>query len=407
MADPGDIWQRYDAKVVQVQLVEARLAAVERELQQVREERDHWANVCRDLGKKLSVARSLAERLRNADRGKARPDASRGRRPAELSPRSTGPEFQVGSNALGRARDELDRAREVLGLVLTALTKALDDDEVEELGRKLRHHAGGKLLHSITRGSLTLVPVDGRYLVDRLWLEQLDIGGLRRELDVAAQSGIYALPDESLTRGEASQLDLDVDIEEPEGSVAGLPPPPLSASESAAALPPLLSALPDESDVALARGQAPSVPTPAAALSGPRPMPPSATPLPLGPLPGARAPDPARPATLQMHALRPTMPPTVAGEPAAPTSTTRATTAPLPTMAPARLEPPVLTPPVVPSAAAPPRLDDPARPAAPRPPEPEAPRPPAADTVRTANPTPGALIPNLRIGRLIKNPGAT
>ena len=32
MADPGDIWQRYDAKVMQIQVMEARVAAIETEL---------------------------------------------------------------------------------------------------------------------------------------------------------------------------------------------------------------------------------------------------------------------------------------------------------------------------------------------------------------------------------------
>ena len=245
MADPGDIWQRYDAKVMQIQQVEARLAAIERELGQTREERDHWAHVCRDLGKKLSVARTLAERLRTTERAKSgRPETTRFRRPAELqsSVQQTG--------GAGQIRDEYDRAREVLGLVLTALSKALDDDAAAELGRKLRHHAGGKLLHSITRGSLTLVPVDGRYLVDRTWLEQLDVAGLRRELDVAAQSGVYTMPDDSVTNG--SMLDVDVDIDEENDGDALPPPPPLSAADSRT-LPPLLSALPDESDVAMAR----------------------------------------------------------------------------------------------------------------------------------------------------------
>ena len=41
MADSGDIWQRYDAKVMQIQVMEARLAAAEREVVQAREERDH------------------------------------------------------------------------------------------------------------------------------------------------------------------------------------------------------------------------------------------------------------------------------------------------------------------------------------------------------------------------------
>lgn len=243
MADQGDIWQRYDAKVMQIQVIEARVVGLEKELAQVREERDHWARICRDLGKKLSVARSLAERLRSAERVKGgRPETLRARRPAEL---------QAGANAIDTTRYELDRAREVLGLVLTALTKALDDDEVAELGSKLRHHAGGKLLQSITRGSLTLVPVDGRYLVDRGWLQQLDLAGLRRELDVAAQSGIYNLPDDSGPNNDLSQVDLEVDIEEfGDGgdSDDGLPPPPPVSLAGFGNIPPLLSALPDDAD---------------------------------------------------------------------------------------------------------------------------------------------------------------
>jgi len=246
MAEPGDIWQRYDAKVMQIQVIEARVAAIERELKQTRDERDHWAHVCRDLGKKLSVARSLAERLRTAERVKSgRPETTRFRRPSELQAST---QQTAGT---GQIKDEYDRAREVLGLVLTALSKALDDDAAAELGRKLRHHAGGKLLHSITRGSLTLVPVDGRYLVDRTWLEQLDLGGLRRELDVAAQSGVYTMPDDSMTEG-AAQVDVDVDIDEDEDDAALPPPPPVRAA-GFATLPPLLSALPDESDVTMSR----------------------------------------------------------------------------------------------------------------------------------------------------------
>lgn len=242
MADPGDIWQRYDAKVMQIQAIEARVIALEKEIVQVRDERDHWARICRDLGKKLSVARSLAERLRSAERVKGgRPETVRARRPAEL---------QAGSSAIDTTRHELDRAREVLGLVLTALIKVFDDDEVADLGRKLRHHVGGKLLQSITSGSLTLVPVDGRYLVDRGWLQQLDLSGLRRELDVAAQSGIYTMPEDSAPGGELSQLDLEVEIDDDDAEElgSGLPPPPPLSLAGFGSVPPLLSALPDESD---------------------------------------------------------------------------------------------------------------------------------------------------------------
>lgn len=173
MSEPGDIWQRYDAKVVQIQQLEARLVALEKELATAHHERDHWARVGRQLSKKLQVARALAERLRAAQHGGAA---------AKRTVESPGTADPAG------VRAEYDRAREVLGLVLTALTKALDDDDeaVAELGRRLRHHAGGKLLYSITRGALTLVPVDGRYLVDRTWLARLDLASLRGELDIAA-----------------------------------------------------------------------------------------------------------------------------------------------------------------------------------------------------------------------------
>ena len=258
MTDPGDIWQRYDTKVVQIQVMEARLVAIERELGQVRDERDHWARICRDLGKKLSVARTLAERLRNAERLKGgRQESVRTRRPGELqtainnvagNTNVTGINNVAGNTAI-RGRDEGERAREVLGLVITALTKALDadDDAVIDLGRRLRHHGAGKLLRSMTRGSLTVVPVDGRYMVDRQWLAQLDLEGLRRELDVGA-------PGESQAGAQpAIEVDVDVEPDEYDASESMLPPPPPLASASFATLPPLISALPEESSDGLPR----------------------------------------------------------------------------------------------------------------------------------------------------------
>ncbi len=242
MADPGDIWQRYDTKVVQIQVMEARLAAVERELGQVRDERDHWARICRDLGKKLSVARTLAERLRNAERlkgGGSRADTVRTRRPGELQ--------TAINNVTGRGRDDNERAREVLGLVLTALTKALDanDPAVLELGRRLRHHGAGKLLYSMTRGHLTVVPVDGRFVVDRQWLAQLDLEGLRSELDVGAEI------DDSQAAMAALEVDVDVEHDDYDMSESALPPPP--PLPAFAAPPPLISALPEESSDQLPR----------------------------------------------------------------------------------------------------------------------------------------------------------
>lgn len=263
MADPGDIWQRYDAKVVQIQVVEARLAAVERELGQVRDERDHWARICRDLGKKLSVARSLAERLRNAERLKGgRQESVRTRRPGELQGASNNVSGGAAAGGVtanftgglgGRGRDESERAREVLGLVLTALTRALDADDqaVLDLGRRLRHHGAGKLLYSMTRGSLTVVPVDGRFLVDRQWLAQLDMEALRSELDlVTTPSASQA----SSATNAAIELDVDVEQEDDyEGSQSALPPPPPLPAAGFASPPPLISALPEESLDAMPR----------------------------------------------------------------------------------------------------------------------------------------------------------
>ncbi|MBA3546648.1 MAG: hypothetical protein H0T76_09210 [Nannocystis sp.] len=161
---------------------------------------------------------------------------------------------------MGRGREGDERAREVLGLVLTALTRAFDDNDavVVELGRRLRQHAGGKLLYSMTHGSLTLVPVDGRYMVDRQWLSQLDLDSLRRELDMGQ------LPENSLVKANVPiEVDVDVDVEpddEPAverdayaASNSTLPPPPPLLPASNLPPPPLLSALPEESSSELPR----------------------------------------------------------------------------------------------------------------------------------------------------------
>lgn len=273
MSEAGDIWERYDAKVVQIQQLEARIAELERDVALGKHERDHWARVARQLNKKLQVARSLAERLREAQLD---PEAST----STAAPRQ---EEAYDVDELAGLRLEFDRAREVLGLVLSALSRALDDDdaEVAELSRRLRHHAGGKLLYSITRGSLTLVPVDGRYLVDRTWLSRLDLGALRAELDVAAQSGIYAQPENAaivaseppMPRPElkarlseidrtaplptfrppaapgASEPDFSVELEDDLDAYADdgsdlPPPPPMPATQLFIPPPPLLPALP-------------------------------------------------------------------------------------------------------------------------------------------------------------------
>lgn len=261
MSEPGDIWERYDAKVLHIRELEAKLVALEKDMAAVQHERDHWARVGRQLNRRLQVARALAERLRLAQRADATPAPSRqGELPAS-------PAEPAG------LRGELDRAREVLGLVLTALTKALDDDDeaVAELGRRLRHHAGGKLLQSITRGGLTLVPVDGRYMVDRTWLARLDLAALRGELDVAAQSGVYPVPaDASIVHTNPGTLrapaavfrppthlpepdptdDLQVDLDgldlDAYDDSEDLPPPPPMTTSGVYPPPPLIPALPPE-----------------------------------------------------------------------------------------------------------------------------------------------------------------
>lgn len=265
MTDSGDIWQRYDAKVLHIQQLEARVAELEEAVAAGRHERDHWAQVARQLNKKLQVAAGLAQRLRQAQQEPQSQPAA----PAASSPQ-----------AAAGVQEGFDRAREVLGLVLSALTRALDDDDeaVAELGRRLRHHAGGKLLHSITRGSLTLVPLDGRYLVDRAWLERLDLAALRGELDVAAQSGVYPRPaGSSIVHTEPPmhrpdlqarlaelhptpvtpaarpapiaisgelEIDLEHEHEEYDAYTDLPPPPPMPAAQLMMPPPPLLAALP-------------------------------------------------------------------------------------------------------------------------------------------------------------------
>lgn len=266
MTDSGDIWQRYDAKVLHIRQLEARVAELESAVATGQHERDHWAGLARQLNKKLQVAAGLAQRLRAAQHEPPLPTP----KVVVRTDRTDAEQQQLQS--------EFDRAREVLGLVLSALTRALDDDDeaVAELGRRLRHHAGGKLLHSITRGSLTLVPLDGRFLVDRAWLERLDVPALRGELDLAAQSGIFAHAEEPASApaepsrpqarvpefapaqpvlgsrpaqvaisGELEvELEHEQEHEEYDAYTDLPPPPPMPAAQLTMPPPPLLAALP-------------------------------------------------------------------------------------------------------------------------------------------------------------------
>ena len=56
MTDSGDIWQRYDAKVLHIRQLEARVAELESAVATGQHERDHWAGLARQLNKKLQVS---------------------------------------------------------------------------------------------------------------------------------------------------------------------------------------------------------------------------------------------------------------------------------------------------------------------------------------------------------------
>ncbi|MCY1013257.1 hypothetical protein OV079_48560 [Nannocystis pusilla] len=97
MTDSGDIWQRYDAKVLHIQQLEARVAELEGAVAAGRHERDHWAQVSRQLNKKLQVAAGLAQRLRQAQQEPQSQPAA----PAVTSPR---PRRACRKNSTARAR---------------------------------------------------------------------------------------------------------------------------------------------------------------------------------------------------------------------------------------------------------------------------------------------------------------
>lgn len=235
MPEHDDIWQRYDAKVVQLRLADEKIAEIEEQLAAMREERDRWATTCALLTQKLAVARTLAERLRSVEKG------GRGRRQAVDHGR--------GREDAERAREESERAREVIGLMLSALAGAWSG---REQAWKATTSNGGRLLYALTRGAMASVSI-ADHQVESEWLRSLDLDRLRAELGF----------------GGGPEIEVDVDVpaaepeEEPEPEYQGrgpLPPPP---SFRTGAEPPLISALDpyDEPEIEVPARPLPVLPT--------------------------------------------------------------------------------------------------------------------------------------------------
>jgi len=199
VSDSGDLWQRYDAKVVQLRVAEQTIAGLEAALAELREDRDR-------LAQKLLSARTLAERLRNSERVKGR--------------RLGGDATQV-----TRVREEYERAREVIGLMLSALAGAWNG---REQAWKAQTSDGGRLLFALTRGAMASVSIES-HRVDHDWLRALDLERLR------AQLGFGEVAEEV----EEQEIDMS-SSDAYEDETQALPPPP---SFQAGAVPPLLSTL--------------------------------------------------------------------------------------------------------------------------------------------------------------------
>ena len=238
MSDSGDIWQRYDAKVVQLREADEKIASLEEALAELREERDRWANTAALLTQKLAAARKLAERLRSVEKG-------RGRR------LGGGGETQV-----TRLRDEAERAREVIGLMLSALAGSWSG---RERAWKAETSNGGRLLYALTRGAMTSVSLSD-HRVEAEWIRGLDLDRLRSELGF----------DEG---GLEISIDDEGPAEEPDYHAPGaLPPPPSFRTEGA---PPQLSTLnPYDDPEGEAEALRPASPRPAAASTVVKPIPP-------------------------------------------------------------------------------------------------------------------------------------
>ncbi len=215
MPEHDDIWQRYDAKVVQLRVADEKIGELTEQLEAMREERDRWATTCALLTQKLAVARTLAERLRSVEKG------GRGRRHTTDHGR--------GREDVERAREESERAREVIGLMLSALAGAWSG---REQAWKASTSNGGRLLFALTRGAMASVSIED-HQVESEWLRGLDLDRLRAELGFGG--------------GNEIEVEFEVPVPEPEMEPepeyqgrGPLPPPP---SFRTGAEPPLISAL--------------------------------------------------------------------------------------------------------------------------------------------------------------------
>ncbi|MCA9661685.1 MAG: hypothetical protein KC486_25325 [Myxococcales bacterium] len=226
MSEGVDIWQRYDAKVVQVRELEERLKKLEERLVALAEERDQRANACAVLTQKLTSARLIAERLRNAERAK---DGGGG---------------GGGDLSNHRLRAEYDRAREVIGCLLTSLSGSWS---AREQVWRADSTSGGRLLYALTRGAMASVSMDS-FRVDHDWLRRLDLDRLRIELGFD-DGGVDLSVEEEFDEVEE---EYEVDGIEPAATVSvediydqdDLPPPPsFTGSPREEPPPPLISAL--------------------------------------------------------------------------------------------------------------------------------------------------------------------
>lgn len=209
MNDGLDIWQRYDTKVVQVRELEEKVQELEERAVALASERDLRASACAVLTRKLTSARLIAERLRNAERG---------------------PEPQ-GSNPPGaRNRGQYDRAREVIGCLISSLSGSWS---AREQVWRADSKSGGRLLYALTRGAMASVSMDS-FRIDAEWLRKLDLDQLQIELGFDDAGVDLCVEDDEEPAPVAVESHVD-----PYSSDRELPPPPNFVNGVHRELPPL------------------------------------------------------------------------------------------------------------------------------------------------------------------------
>ncbi|HGG57902.1 MAG TPA: hypothetical protein ENK31_08925 [Nannocystis exedens] len=213
MNDGLDIWQRYDAKVVQVRELEEKVRELEEQAVALAEERDLRASACAVLTRKLTSARLIAERLRHTERGS---------------------ELQGAEHSALRMRGEFDRARELIGCLVSSLSGAWS---AREQAWKADSKSGGRLLYALTRGAMASVSMDS-FRVDADWLRKLDLEKLRIELGIDDAGVDLCVEDEDkpAPAPPPARIESLVDLY---SSDRELPPPPLFVNGVQHELPPL------------------------------------------------------------------------------------------------------------------------------------------------------------------------